>query len=66
MATSTLTPTRESSTIVVERHFEPRELPYVMQLIHEGRLTGTLSIDMHQGAAGTIRFIENKKIPSPQ
>lgn len=47
---------------VRERHFPPAEFQRVMLLIHKGRITGTLMLDLHQGGIRNIRLHEEQTI----
>ena len=48
--------------IVRERVYPPTELERVLLLMHESRATGTLMLDISQGALNSIRFREERKL----
>jgi hypothetical protein len=48
--------------IVRERVYAPSEFERVLQEMHESRATGTLMLDISQGALNSIRFREEQRI----
>jgi hypothetical protein len=65
VSTTTVTPEKENNHIVRERIFQPHQFEHVMQELHESRLTGTLMLDVSQGALCSIRFREEHKVDTP-
>jgi hypothetical protein len=62
MSTPLLVPEQERYYVVRERIFLPTELERALLVIHEERLTGTLLLDVSQGALNSVRFREEKKV----
>jgi hypothetical protein len=48
--------------MVWERFFPPAQFQQVMLLIHEGRISGSLILDLHQGSIRNIRLQEEQAI----
>ena len=57
-----MTGARERHHVVRERTYRPSQLAEVMQSLHESHATGTLSIDIHEGGVGSVRFTETQKL----
>jgi hypothetical protein len=62
MSVTQSTPVDERHALVRERTFPPAELERVLLQMHESRATGTLMLDITQGALNSIRFREEHKI----
>lgn len=54
--------TQESHRLVRERMFGGASLTHVLESIRDSHSTGTLLIDISQGAIGSIRFREEHKV----
>jgi hypothetical protein len=55
----------ESNRVIRERSFTQRgEITSILDHLRETKATGQLIVDLSQGGIGTVRFREEKKLPS--
>jgi hypothetical protein len=52
----------ERHALVRERTFPPSELERILLMVHEERLTGTVTLDINQGGLCAIRVKEQQKL----